>query len=245
MAKIISFVNRKGGVGKSTIASQIAFGTAYVGFKTLLISADSQNDSVKLLGKTKAEFKDYKGILSAFNDEKIDKIKITDNLEAITSESLSKINKTLNTLKRLDIKFSKKLIEMAEGYDYVMIDTSPSDSTYNDQIMIHSDHILVPLELSDLAVDAVREVLDYMDELEEDKNKVKLIIPNKYRSNIKDHREYLDLLHDVFGKDKVVEPIPLRVDIERLNRLDKSVFEMKNSEVFENIVREVIQLWRV
>lgn len=242
MAKIVSFVNRKGGVGKSTIASQIAFGIAYVGFKTLLISADSQNDSIKLLGKSKAEFKEHRGILSAFNDGGIDKIKITKNFEAITSESLSKINRALNTLKRLDVKFSNKLLEITEGYDYVIIDTSPSDSTYNDQIIIHSDHIVVPLELSDLAVDAVREVLDYMEDLEEDKNKVKLIIPNKYRANIKDHREYLELLYDVFGKGKVVDPIPLRVDIERLNRLEKSVFEMKDSEVFENIVRKVIEL---
>lgn len=240
--KIVSFVNRKGGVGKSTIASQIAFGLAYVGFKTLLVSADSQNDSIKLLGKSKSEFKDSKGILSFFNDEGIEKISISENLDVVSSESLSKINRTLNQLKRLDVKFSKKLLELSEGYEYIIIDTSPSDSTYNDQIMIHSHHIIVPLELSDLAVDAVREVLDYMEELEEDRSKVKLIVPNKFRSNIKDHREYLDMLKEVFGENRVADPIPLRVDIERLNRLEKSVFEMKDSEAFENIVREVVQL---
>ena len=237
-----SFVNRKGGVGKSTVSSQIAFGLAYIGFNTLIISADSQNDSIKLLGKSKSEFKDYKGILSFFTEDIIEKIKIADNLEAITSESLSKINKTLNTLKRLDVKFSKKLLEISEGYDYVIVDTSPSDSTYNDQIIIHSHHIIVPLELSDLSVDAVREVLEYLEELEEDGSKVKMIIPNKYRSNIKDHREYLEMLHEVFGENMISEPIPLRVDTERLNRFDKSVFEMKDSEVFENIVRKVVQL---
>lgn len=48
--KKIAISNRKGGVGKSTIASQIAYGLSYLGYNTLLLSADSQNDSGKILG---------------------------------------------------------------------------------------------------------------------------------------------------------------------------------------------------
>ena len=50
MHKIISVINQKGGVGKTTTAINFASGLALVGYNTLLIDSDPQGHATKALG---------------------------------------------------------------------------------------------------------------------------------------------------------------------------------------------------
>ena len=55
MAKVISFLNFKGGVGKSTSTVNVAKVFHEMGYKVLVIDADSQGNSSKLMGKKLSE----------------------------------------------------------------------------------------------------------------------------------------------------------------------------------------------
>lgn len=243
--EIITVGNRKGGIGKSTITAQLAHGLAILGMKTLLISGDSQNDVLKLLGIT--EFPE-EGLCYALENKefKVDEIKIEvrDNLDAIHMESLSLANKLIDSIKRPEIRI-RKIFDGFHEYDYVLIDTPPSDSPMNDQFYIVCDSIIVPVATNFLSSSALVAVFDYLEDLDESVDKIKMIIPNLYRTNLNQHNEHLELIRtELEGTNiKITRPVPLRTEIERAASEGKTVFELNNKELydcFEEIIRGVL-----
>lgn len=247
--KKIAISNRKGGVGKSTISSQVAFGLAYLGYKTLLLSADSQNDSGKILGIYKEDLnkkKDLKSYLSGnFQQEEV-VIKVRENLDMIYTENLGRLNSFLAEEKRVEKLVEYKLDSFKENYDFMIIDTSPSDSKINDCLLVYADSIVVPVETSYLSSSAIEEMFEYVSDLREDLSKIKLIIPNKYRKVVKKHNEHLEAIRGIFlgTGTKVLNPIPIRSEIEKAGEEGLSIFETKNDiqEIFAEILKEVADL---
>lgn len=247
--KKIAISNRKGGVGKSTIASQIAFGLSYLGYKTLLVSADSQNDSGKILGVykenliVKSDLKDY---LSGKSDQTEVLIKVRDNLDMVYTRNLGRLNSFLAEEKRVEKMVEDRLNQFEEEYDFMLIDTSPSDSKINDCLLIYADSIIIPVETSYLSSSAIEEMFEYVSELREDLSKIKLIIPNKFRRVVKKHNEHLAVIKEIFAgtETKVVNPIPIRSEIERAGEEGVSIFEIKTdvAETFGDILKEVATL---
>lgn len=247
--KKIAISNRKGGVGKSTIASQIAYGLSYLGYNTLLLSADSQNDSGKILGIYKEDLvkkKDLKAFLGNLASEEEVLISIRENLQMIYTENLGKLNSFLAEEKRVEKMVQVSLDKFEEDFDFMIIDTSPSDSRINDCLLIYADSIVVPVETSYLSSSAIEEMFEYVSELREDLSKIKLIIPNKYRKVVKKHNEHLEAIRNIFldTGTKVLNPIPIRSEIEKAGEEGLSIFEIKSDlqEIFGEILKEVAEL---
>ncbi len=247
--KKIAISNRKGGVGKSTISSQIAFGLSYLGYKTVLVSADSQNDSGKILGVYKDDLEkknDLKDFLSGNATLENSLISVRENLDMIYTKNLGRLNSFLAEEKRVDKLVEDQLDSLGKEYDYMLIDTSPSDSKINDCLLIYADSIIIPVETSYLSSSAIEEMFDYVNDLREDLSKIKLIIPNKFRRVVKKHNEHLDAIKTIFNDTptKVVRPIPIRSEIERAGEEGVSIFEIKSdvAQVFADILKEVAAL---
>lgn len=247
--KKIAISNRKGGVGKSTIASQIAYGLSYLGYNTLLLSADSQNDSGKILGVYKEDLnkkKDLKAFLSNTANEEEVLIDIRENLHMIYTENLGKLNSFLAEEKRVEKMVQMNLDKFDKNFDFMIIDTSPSDSRINDCLLIYADSIVVPVETSYLSSSAIEEMFEYVSELREDLSKIKLIIPNKYRKVVKKHNEHLEAIRSIFADTgtKVLNPIPIRSEIEKAGEEGLSIFEIKSDlqDIFGEILKEVAEL---
>lgn len=247
--KKIAISNRKGGVGKSTITAQISFGLAYLGFRVIMLSADSQNDAGKILGVYKqnlAEKKDIKEFLST--DISIDEaiVPVRENLDMLYTKNLGRLNSFLAEEKRMEKLIEAKLNKFSDNYDFMIIDTSPSDSKINDCLLIYADSIALPVETNYLSSSAIEEMFEYVSELREDLSKIKLIIPNKFRKVVNKHNEHLHAIASIF-KDtgtKITIPIPIRSEIEKAGEDGKSIFEIKSdvSEIFGEILEEVADL---
>lgn len=247
--KKIAISNRKGGVGKSTIASQLAFGLSYLGYNTLLLSADSQNDSGKILGIYKEELyekPDLKDFLAGKVEAQDILISVRENLDMIYTRNLGRLNSVLAEEKRVEKMVEDRLSEYEKDYDFMLIDTSPSDSKINDCLLIYADNIIIPVETSYLSSSAIEEMFEYVSELREDLSKIKLIIPNKFRRVVKKHNEHLEAIKKIFEGTgtTVVEPIPIRSEIERAGEEGKSIFEIKSdvAQIFGDILKVVAVL---
>ena len=135
MTKIISLVNQKGGVGKTTSSINLSASLGKLGKKTLLIDLDPQGNATTGLGINKGEIAySVYDVLSEKCDIKkaIIKTKFTNlsilpatiNLAGIDIELVEKAYQDSTFKKNEQLKESLKEVE--DKYDYVIIDCPPS-----------------------------------------------------------------------------------------------------------------------
>lgn len=158
MSKIISVINQKGGVGKTTIAFNLAKGLANKGFKVLAIDNDPQGNL------TSAFLEDPRkmtaDVLNFYKNEydKIDPQQIDENLFLIGANiHLSKI-----TDNGLDVIFNLKegLDPIQHNYDFILIDCLPSFGYLNMASLNTSDLILIPTKPAPFALEGLKDLLD-------------------------------------------------------------------------------------
>ncbi|OQY06752.1 MAG: hypothetical protein B6I28_06075 [Fusobacteriia bacterium 4572_132] len=169
MSRIISVINQKGGVGKTTIAFNLAKGLSNKGFKVLILDNDPQgNLTCSLLEdprKMKADIIDfYQNNFSKVKPERID-----ENLDFIGANiHLSKVSDG-----RLDeAYFLQEGLEIFDSiYDYIIIDCNPSLGFLNMSALIPTDHVLIPIKPAPFAVIGLHDLFDTINRIKKRINK--------------------------------------------------------------------------
>ena len=156
--KVISFANNKGGSGKSTTCSNIAYILASQGKRVLLIDGDMQmNLTLSFFSEDNAlEYaKSGKNLYVAIKEQKDiqDFIVPTDyeNLDIVPSSTLmSSIEFDLFTKWQREFILRKSLEKIIENevYDYVLIDAPPTLGGWVMNILCASDFLVIPVEAS-------------------------------------------------------------------------------------------------
>lgn len=162
MAHIISIVNQKGGVGKTTTAVNLAAGLGILGKRTLLIDIDPQGNSTSGYGISKRDTK-----LNSYhlltNAAKIDSVIIKtefSNVDVIPSG----MDLAGAEIEMIDLDNRESVLKMAvanvyNDYDYILLDCPPSLSLITLNALVASDRVLVPIQCEYYALEGLSQLM--------------------------------------------------------------------------------------
>ena len=191
--------NQKGGVGKTSIACNLASISAAMGYRTLVVDLDVQGNTTHyLVGEVDAGAfpAEAQGVAGLFR-QTVGSRKMRQNPDSFVWETpydnlflmpsspvLSGMEKELESRYKI-YKLRDALVKLEDEYDRVYIDTPPSFNFYSKSALIAADSVLIPFDCDSFARQSLYALLDNIGELQEDHNpelEVEGIIINQFSS---------------------------------------------------------------
>ncbi|MCH2037011.1 MAG: AAA family ATPase [Rickettsiales bacterium] len=162
VTEIISIVNQKGGVGKTTTAINLSTAFAAVGKKVLIIDFDPQGNASTGLGINinTRNVSIYDILLN--NKDINDGILSTKipNLDIVTSTmELSAAEIELQSVKKREFRLSNEIDKIKNHYDYVIIDCPPSLGLLTVNALTASNYMLIPTQCEFFALEGLSYLL--------------------------------------------------------------------------------------
>ena len=215
--EILSIINQKGGVGKTTTAINLAAGVAIKNKKILVIDLDPQGNATTGLGLSNSENSDetiYAVLNGTKNISEVIKKTQFKNLDLVTSNvDLSGLEvETAGDSKRAFIlkeKIMAYLNDFRSNYDYIFVDCPPSLSLLTVMALVTSHSLLVPLQAEFFALEGLTQLMKTIDRIKINLNselKIKGILLTMYDKRNKLSGQVEKEARDYF-KEKVYSTI--------------------------------------
>ena len=169
MGKVISLVNQKGGVGKTTTSINLSASLAVLGKRALLIDLDPQGNTTTGIGINKGDID--KSIYDVLIDKckieeaivhtkykRLDVIPATINLAGVDIELIEKSREEPTFVKGAQLK--SKLESIKQNYDFIIIDCPPSLGLITTNALTASDSVIIPVQCEFFALEGIMQLLN-------------------------------------------------------------------------------------
>ena len=157
-ARVVTVINQKGGVGKTTTVINIAAQIALRGFRVLVIDSDSQGNCATGLGVDKSKVKNTTRDLILRPETAVDSRHATavENLHIIVGDrSLIGLEQEMMRQLGREKRMKEALQPLLAHYDLVLIDTPPSLGLVTINALTASDGVLVPVQTEYFALEGL------------------------------------------------------------------------------------------
>ena len=167
MCKVISVVNQKGGVGKTTTTVNVGIGLAREGKKVLLIDADPQGSLTASLGYEEPD--DLRITLATIMMDVINEEEISledgilhhqENVDLLPANiELSALEVTMGNVMSREMIMKEYIDSIRSRYDYILIDCMPSLGMMTINALVSSDSVLIPVQAAYLPVKGLQQLI--------------------------------------------------------------------------------------
>ena len=216
MAKIISIVNQKGGVGKTTTAVNLAACIGAKGKNVLLVDIDPQGNTTSGYGINKRGAKSSYDVI--VGGEKIEKCTIKTKFEGV-SVVPSSIDLSGADIEILEIPQRERLLKNAiasvyDKYDYILFDCPPSLGLITLNALTASDTFLVPIQAEYYALEGLSQLMATVRKIKASYNKyleLEGVLLTMYDGRLSLTRQVTDEIKKYFPKKVYKTVIPRNV----------------------------------
>lgn len=249
------FVNvtamQKGGVGKTTFTFNLGKGLASRGYRVLFIDNDPQGDlSQACLGDINIPAASNTTRLYE-NGSKIEPLPISENLNLIGTD----IELTLAQEKNFEVifDFADKISDLANNFDYILIDSLPSFGIMHTAALLASDTVCIPTKAAPFSMKAIKMLMETVDKIKRprmnpDLKVLGIIINHVEGSQTSLGKEIERQLRDFYQHLVFENKINRTVKIEESPAFKESIMEYmpdsKAAEQYELVVDEFIKRYQ-
>ena len=219
MAKIISFSNQKGGVGKTSTCVNMAAAIALRGKKVLLIDIDPQGNATTGLGFSKSELEN--SVYSVLIEDR----PITEALQKTEIKGLDLLPSSIDLAgaevelvyqKNRENKLNYALRQISTVYDYVMIDCPPSLGLLTINALASSDSVIIPIQSEYFAMEGLSQLMNSIKLVNQHLNpnlKIEGVVITMYDGRALISKQISAEIHKYFGKRMFNTVIPRNIRV--------------------------------
>ena len=201
MGKIISLLNHKGGVGKTTSTINIGAGMVELGKRVLLIDLDPQANLSVSLGIPRQKYTIYEALRG---ESEIVPYTVKENFDVVMS-TLDLSGAEMELINEAGREFiMRELLEpLRSEYDFIIIDCPPSLGLLTLNALTSSDYVFIPLQTEFLALQGLAKIKQVIDKVRFRLNKklqIGGVLATMYDNRKVLNRDVVETIRKYFGE---------------------------------------------
>jgi chromosome partitioning protein len=200
MGTIISLLNHKGGVGKTTSTINLGAALVELGHKVLLLDLDSQANLTVALGVSQNRNSIYEALRG---EADLEPVEVKPNLFVIPSKlDLSGAELELINEAGREYILKELLAGISDAYDYILIDCPPSLALLTLNALTSSQYVIIPLQCEFLALQGLAKIKQVIDKVRVRLNRdleIAGVVATMYDARRVLNRDIVETIHKYFG----------------------------------------------
>lgn len=250
MGRIISVVNQKGGVGKTTTTINVGAYLADCGKFVLIVDLDPQANATSGIGIDHRELSRgvYEAVIGSTSMREIIQPTAHDTLRiAPATSALAGLNVELVNLPRREYRLFDALLQVRNDYDYILIDCPPTLGMITLNGIVASDEILIPVQAEYFALEGLGQLIETVNLVKERiRPEVDILgaVLTMYDSRCKLSDDVMQELYKYFPNNIFRSVIPRSVRLAEAPSFGRSILSFdaasRGAKAYERLAREIL-----